>query len=47
LFDELEKTKSKETPNADTIAKQIEKESGGMINIDLNSKTPLSKISLI
>ena len=47
LFDELEKTKSKETPNADKIAKQIEKESGGMIDIDLKSNTPSSKLNLV
>lgn len=47
LFDELEKTKSKETPNADKIAKQIEKESGGMIDIDIKSNTPSSKLNLV
>lgn len=46
-FNDLEKMNSWSSLSTNEIVKWIEKESGWMMSIDLNSNTPMSKMSLI
>lgn len=46
-FNDLEKMNSWNSLSTNEIVKWIEKESGWMMSIDLNSNTPMSKMSLI
>lgn len=46
-FNDLEKINSWNSLSTNEIIKWIEKESGWMMSIDLNSNTPMSKMSLI